>query len=137
MFPTAWWLPPLLGLLPQLVVLRHHLLTRPVTVPFRPLAGDVVRGLLLGAVLWGDKLVYFLADPDGFAVQTVFLALLPAVLAYNFYFIRVAPGFDSSVAALRHATGEGADRPSGAVLPRAGERGARRGRPDRPHGGRG
>ena len=102
-FPTAWWLPPLLGLLPQLVVLRRHLLTRPVAVPFRPLAGDVVRGLLLGAVLWGDKFVYFLGDPDRFAVQTVFLALLPAVLAYNFYFIRLAPGFDSSVAALRHA----------------------------------
>jgi hypothetical protein len=102
-FPTAWYLPPILGLLPQLLLMRRHLVARPIGLEFRPVVRDVVRGLLLGAVLWGDKLVYFLSHPDGFAVETVFLALLPAVLAYNYYFIRLAPTFDSSVAALRVA----------------------------------
>ncbi|MGH3874496.1 MAG: hypothetical protein ACRDSR_23835 [Pseudonocardiaceae bacterium] len=102
-FPTAWYLPPLFGLVPQLVALRRFLRVRPVASDPTELLRDVVRGLLLGSVLWADKLFYFLKDGDHFAVETVFLALLPAVLAYNYYFIRLTPGFDSSVASLRTA----------------------------------
>lgn len=102
-FPTAWYLPPLLGLVPQLVLLRRFLRVRPIALDPVDMVRDVARGLLLGSVLWADKLFYFFAAGDHFAVETVFLALLPAVLAYNYYFIRLAPGFDSSVAALRVA----------------------------------
>lgn len=102
-FPTAWYLPPLLGLVPQLVLLRRFLRVRPIASDPLDLLRDVVRGLLLGSVLWADKLFYFLRDGNHFAVETVFLALLPAVLAYNYYFIRLAPGFDSSVTSLRTA----------------------------------
>jgi hypothetical protein len=101
--PTAWFLPPLLGLVPQLILLRRFLRVRPLALDPIEMLRDVVRGLLLGSVLWADKLFYFLKDGNHFAVETVFLALLPAVLAYNYYFIRLAPGFDSSVASLRVA----------------------------------
>jgi hypothetical protein len=102
-FPTAWFLPPLLGLVPQLILLRRFLRVRPLALDPVDMLRDVVHGLLLGSVLWADKLFYFLKDGNHFAVETVFLALLPAVLAYNYYFARLAPGFDSSVTSLRMA----------------------------------
>ena len=103
-FPTVYLLPPVLGLLPQLFVVARHLPSvRFASLDRREALADVVRGLLLGSVLWADKLFYFLRDGSNFAVSTVFLALLPAVLAYNYYFVRLAPGFDAGVAALRHA----------------------------------
>lgn len=102
-FPTAWFLPPLLGLVPHLVLLHRFLRVRLIALDRIDVLRDVVRGLLLGSVLWADKLFYFLRDANHFAVETVFLALLPAVLAYNYYFVRLAPGFDSSVASLRAA----------------------------------
>lgn len=101
--PTHWYLPPLLGLLTQLVVLRRQLATRPVWLPWRGVRGDVVRGLLLGSVMWADKVFYFFRSTGEFPVVTVFLALLPGILAYTYYFICLAPEFDASVARLRTA----------------------------------
>jgi hypothetical protein len=45
----------------------------------------------------------FLKSDGVFEVSTVFLALLPAILAYNYYFVRLAPVFDGSVEAVRTA----------------------------------
>lgn len=103
--PTHWYLPPLLGLVTQLVAMRRYLpqMLHPATLDRRDVAVDLVRGLLLGAVLWSDKLFFFLRSDGHFAVSTVFLALLPAILAYNYYFVRLAPGLDRSVGALRTA----------------------------------
>ncbi|MEU2349065.1 hypothetical protein [Modestobacter sp. NPDC013298] len=103
--PQLWALPPLAGLLTQLVPMRRHLrhLRGAVVVDPRDVRADLLRGLLVGAVLWADKLVFFLAAGRGFAVDTVFLALLPAVLAYNVYFVVLAPAFDTAVTALRTA----------------------------------
>jgi hypothetical protein len=101
--PTLWYLPPLLGLLVCSIRLARHLGTRPVRLSGRDLTGDVVRGLLLGSVMWADKVFYFFSSAGQFPVATVFLALLPAVLAYNYYFICMAPAFDASVARLRTA----------------------------------
>jgi len=103
--PTAWYLPPLVGLVTQLVPLRRQLRAarRPVMLANTDVAVDLVRGTLLGAVLWSDKLFFFLKAGSHFAVTAVFLALLPAVLAYNYYFVRLAPVFDRSVGDLRVA----------------------------------
>jgi hypothetical protein len=101
--PTLWFLPPLLGLLPQLIALRRFLSVRPDRMDLVGVLRDVARGLLLGSVLWADKLCYFLVAGALFPVETVFLALLPAILAYNYYFIRLAPELDSYVSALRAA----------------------------------
>ncbi|NAZ85081.1 hypothetical protein [Kineococcus indalonis] len=103
--PALWFLPPLAGLVVQLLALRRSLVRvrRPARLEHADVAADLLRGLLLGAVLWGDKFVLFLASGAHLAVQTIFTALLPVVLAYNHYFVRLAPGFDASVARVRTA----------------------------------
>jgi hypothetical protein len=105
LFPTLWYLPPLVGLFSQLVLMRRHLrrLRRPVWLERTDVALDLGRGLLLGSVLWSDKLMLFLKSGGVFEVSIVFLALLPAILAYNYYFVRLAPIFDGSVEAVRTA----------------------------------
>lgn len=102
-FPTLWFLPPLLGLLPQLLTLRRFLPFHPDRRDHVEVIRDVAGGLLLGSVLWADKLCYLLVAGALFPVETVFLALLPAILAYNYYFICLAPKLDSSVSSLRAA----------------------------------
>jgi len=106
--PTVWFLPVVVGILIQLVPLRRHLreLARPVHLDRRDVVGDLLGGLLVGSVLWADKLLFFLTAGRDFAVNTVFLALLPAILAYNLYFVLLAPRFDRSVRALRTAMEE-------------------------------
>jgi hypothetical protein len=106
--PTLWVLPPLVGLLTQLVVLRRQLpqALRLIALDRRDVLADLLRGLLLGSVLWADKLLFFLTAGTAFAVDTVFLALLPAVLAYNVYFVVLAPSFDRTVKDLRRAMEE-------------------------------
>src|SRR4051794_14619570 len=94
--PTLWMLPPLAGIVVLLVPLRRHprQLAAPLVLDRRDVASDLVRGLLLGAVLWADKFVFLLVAGRDFAVDVVFLALLPAILAYNAYFVLFAPRFD-------------------------------------------
>ncbi|MGD0314047.1 MAG: hypothetical protein ABSC90_16475 [Acidimicrobiales bacterium] len=106
--PALWFLPPLVGLATQLISLRRHwtLMVRPVRIHYGDVMTDVVRGLLLGAVLWSDKYFLFLKEGAQFSVTTVYVALLPAVLAYNYYFVRLAPRFDASIAELRRAMEE-------------------------------
>ena len=103
--PGAWFLPPIAGLVTQLVPLRRDLpaLRQMSVLDRRDVALDLVRGLLLGSVLWADKLFIFLRSGPQFAVSTVFLALMPAIIAYNYYFVRLAPTFDQRVLDMRHA----------------------------------
>ncbi|GAA0911200.1 hypothetical protein Vau01_064070 [Virgisporangium aurantiacum] len=103
LFPTFWFLPPLLGLLTQIVPLAKYLTANLHWMSVKETVVDFSRGFLLGAVLWADKLFYFYSADGDFPVGLVFFALLPAVLAYNYYFICLAPGFDASVARLRTA----------------------------------
>lgn len=103
--PTVWILPPLLAAATQIVAMGRSLthvraferLTQ------RNFAVDVLRGLLLGAVLWADKFVLFLVTDGTFPVVVVFMAMLPAVLAYNFYFVNLAPHVDRAVSGLHKA----------------------------------
>ena len=101
--PALWFLPPIAGVATQLLPLRRHLarLLRPVRLERADVAVDLVRGLILGAVLWADKLLLFVRSGGHFAVTTVFIALLPAILVYNYYFVRLAPRFDAMVLELR------------------------------------
>jgi hypothetical protein len=101
--PTWWWLPPVAGLLTQLVPLRRHLLTRPEWTSFRTILRDVGQGLVLGAVMWGDKVFYFYRSDGAIPVVILFMASLPAVIAYNFYFVCRSPDFDASVRRLHKA----------------------------------
>jgi len=104
--PTWWFLPPVLAVATQLVPLRRHLLTPAGDLAHlgrKELTADLVRGFLLGAVLWCDKLFLFLALKGHFAVTVVFVALLPAVLAYSYYFVGFAPRLDGAISGFREA----------------------------------
>jgi hypothetical protein len=103
--PALWYLPPLVALATQVFPLRHRFgrIRRPVALHRVDVATDLLRGLILGSVLWADKFLLFIRDGSHFAVTTVFLGLLPAILVYNYYFVRLAPDFDAAVGALRRA----------------------------------
>jgi hypothetical protein len=101
--PTWYWLPPIAGLLTQLVPLRRQLLTRPAWLDLRGVLTDVPPGLLLGVVMWGDKLFYFYHSRGNLPVIILFIASLPAIIAYNFYFVCRSPDFESSVKRLHEA----------------------------------
>lgn len=103
--PTLWILPPLLAATTQIAAMGRSL-THVKTferLGRRNFAVDVVRGLLLGSVLWADKFVLFLVTDGTFQVVVVFMAMLPAVLAYNFYFVNLAPHVDQAVTRLHKA----------------------------------
>jgi hypothetical protein len=51
----------------------------------------------MGAVLWADKFALFLVTRGDFQVVAVFAAMLPAVVAYNFYFVHLAPDVDRAL----------------------------------------
>ena len=118
--PAAWYLPPLVGLISQVVPMRSHLsqLRRTILLDKVDVAADLVRGLLLGAVLWADKLLLFLKSDGVFQVDAIFLALLPAVIAYNYYFIRLAPHIDRAVGDVRTAVEMDAHRSDRETLDR-------------------
>lgn len=103
--PTWVWLPPVAATLTQLFFIRKHLhhaaaLTR---LSHADVAKDLARGLLMGSVLWGDKFILFLVTEGQFQVVVVFMAMLPAVLAYNFYFVNLAPSVDNNIRVLHTA----------------------------------
>lgn len=107
--PTLWYLPPLVGLLLQVRWTRAHArrVLQPVFLDVAATASEVLHGLLLGAVLWADKYLWFLVSQGwtrgDFAVSAVFLGMLPSILAYNYYFVRLAPTVDATVLDLREA----------------------------------
>ncbi|WP_285240564.1 hypothetical protein [Pseudarthrobacter sp. MEB009] len=97
--PTVWWLPPLVGTATQLLAMRSGLRHLGFTqrLGTRVFGLDLVRGLLMGAVLWADKFALFLVTKGDFNVVAVFAAMLPAVVAYNYYFVHLAPGVDRAL----------------------------------------
>ena len=102
--PTLWWLPPLLGALTQIAAMGRSLTAVSLQLlSVRNVYTDILRGLLLGAVLWADKFVLFLLTDGNFQVVIVFIAMLPAVIAYNYYFVNLAPKVDRAVSSLHRA----------------------------------
>jgi hypothetical protein len=99
--PALWFLPPVAALFTQLVYLlsARPALVRPVRT--RGVLTQFAKGTLVGAVLWSDKLFYFLRNTAHFKAQFVFLAVLPAIVAYGYYFVRLAPCLDQVVADMR------------------------------------
>ncbi|RAX24181.1 MULTISPECIES: hypothetical protein [Actinomyces] len=93
LLPTAWYLPPLLATLTQVVPMRSALagLLRPLPVRIGEYVVDMGRGLVLGGVLWADKLLLFLTLGTQWRIALAYLCLQPAVLGYSFYFAIATP----------------------------------------------
>lgn len=106
--PTVWWLPPVLGTVTQVLAMRSGLrhLGFAQCLSMRTFGLDLIRGLLMGAVLWADKFALFLVTKGDFHVVAVFAAMLPAVIAYNFYFVHLAPGVDRALNGLHRDIAE-------------------------------
>ncbi|CAM2967000.1 hypothetical protein ACSL103130_08790 [Actinomyces slackii] len=97
----AWWiLPPVLGAASQMLAMGRPLaaILRPSSAPAGVLVQDMARGLILGGVLWSDKLFLFLAAGKDFEVAVVYLGLQPAVVAYCYYFAVTSPRVNTEVA---------------------------------------
>ncbi|WP_128683230.1 beta-carotene 15,15'-monooxygenase [Actinomyces qiguomingii] len=97
--PAMWYLPPLLGTLVQAAPLGRALrgVLRPWPVRLGPYLRDMVRGLVLGGVLWADKLLLFLTLGGDWDIPLAYLCLQPAVLAYSFYFAVTSPRVNAAV----------------------------------------
>lgn len=102
--PQVWFLPPLAGLCLQMLYLTWQTRREPLAF-FKParISADLGKGALLGCLLWSDKYLYFLRFPHSFDAGVLFGAMVPAILAYNFYFALLAPRTDGLVEAVRSA----------------------------------
>lgn len=102
--PWLWFLPPVAGLLVQALYLGWR--TRKLPLRARWPGGlltSLGQGALIGCILWSDKYLYFLRFPDRYDAALLFGAMLPAIVAYNFYFALLAPRTDGLVDSVRRA----------------------------------
>lgn len=101
--PTVWFLPPVAGILVMLFVLRGQFRYLGVfrRLKFQIVAREMLRGFLMGTVLWADKYILFIALGGTMDVIAVYMGLVPAVIAYNYFFAAEANKIDRSVNNLR------------------------------------
>jgi hypothetical protein len=102
--PRLWFAPPLAATAVQALFLLGR--SRFAAVRARKpahLGASLAKGALLGCLLWADKYVYFLRFPRSFSPLVLFGAMIPAIVAYNFYFALLAPRTDGLVESVRQA----------------------------------
>ena len=100
--PHLWFLAPLAGLLPQLHLLGRGLagLATPLRLPVRPLVRETAIGLSLGSVLWADKFFLIALNLHRVDIITVYVGLIPVVVAIAFYFSSQYPVLRASLDSL-------------------------------------
>ena len=88
-FPIIWFLPPLVGSLILLIGLGKNFvhLFRFAHIPLKDVAKDALRGFLTGSIIWADKYMLFLATSGEINVVAIYMSLIPAVIAYNYFFV--------------------------------------------------
>lgn len=107
-WPQLWWTPATLGTVAAaafgLVASRHA--TAPAAASWPVLVAAARRGVLTAMPLWCLPIAVLLADPAAVDALGLFLAMTPALIAYQFFFIAVAgPGWrdlDDARTALSH-----------------------------------
>jgi hypothetical protein len=106
--PRLWFLPPMAGMLAEALYLAWRTRSLPLhlVVPDGLLA-SLGKGALIGCILWSDKYLYFLRFPHQYDAALLFGAMLPAIVAYNFYFALLAPRTDGLVDSVRRAMVDG------------------------------
>lgn len=103
--PKIWFLPPLMGILVMLFVIRDYIgyLSLFKRLYYPVVAREMLRGFLIGTVLWADKYIFFISQGGELQVVTIYMGLIPAVVAYNYFFAAEAKQVDRAVAKLREA----------------------------------
>jgi hypothetical protein len=102
--PRLWFLPPVAGLSVQVLYLICRIrFSRLHFCKAAHISSDLAKGAMLGCLLWSDKYMYFLRFPHKFNAAVLFGAMVPAIVAYNFYFVLFAPRTDGLVESVRHA----------------------------------
>ncbi|WP_221709978.1 hypothetical protein [Corynebacterium testudinoris] len=88
LFPQYWFITPLAGVVPQLFLIGASLegFPRPRSLPFVPTMNSIIMGGLMGSLLWADKFALILLHRDATSVVTIYVALLPVVLAQGVYY---------------------------------------------------
>jgi len=106
--PKAWFLPPVAGLSVQVGYLASRTRLSELRF-FKPahMSANLAKGAGLGCLLWSDKYLYLLRFPDRFNAALLFGAMVPAIVAYNFYFAVLAPRTDGLVRSVREAMDAG------------------------------
>lgn len=100
--PHLWFLAPLAGILPQLLLLGRGLagLVTPWRLSFPPLLKETIIGLSLGSVLWADKFFLIALNLNRVDIITVYVGLIPVVVAIAFYFTSQYPVLRASLDSL-------------------------------------
>lgn len=121
-FPRLWFLPPVAALCTQLgwLLAGRPGFVRPALM--RAIPAQFAKGALVGGVLWSDKLFFFLKTTPRFHAEFVFFGVLPAIVTYGYYFVRLAPHLDEIVADMRETMANDAVAVSVAKLRRLSDR---------------
>lgn len=91
--PSVWWAPAFAGFLTQIALLVWHCDVRLGTVPllgYRSMMVGLVRGVSLSLPLWSLPVGVYLASDAALSPVPIFLALTPALVCYQVYFVVVA-----------------------------------------------
>ena len=109
LFPEYWLLAPVAGTVPNLIIVaaRGTSIHRPTGAELVQHAADTGRGFLTGSVLWADKFVLLLLAGATYDIFSLYVALIPAMLAYSYYFAQLAPNFDLAVVKANRAIHQG------------------------------
>ncbi|KQQ95349.1 hypothetical protein ASF62_02080 [Leifsonia sp. Leaf325] len=112
--PELWWLPSVAGAASQLAIILAPALrsaARPAARTPRETVLDIVRGICAALPFWAIPLAVLMSDPSGVEIGIVFLAVFPATILYQLFFILTAgplwTAIDSTRASLSEtASGE-------------------------------
>ena len=87
LLPTLWFLPPLMGILTIIVVAPKATAKRTYKTSRKTYLFWVLCGLIVGLILWFDKVIFYLLRNGELSPLYIFISLIPSLLALNFFYI--------------------------------------------------
>lgn len=93
LMPSLWYLVPLLGVIPQLVLMGANTtgLLQPIKIQPKEALRDTFYGFANGSVLWADKFFLIAFIPGNEDIMLVYVALVPIVIALAVYYTTQYP----------------------------------------------
>lgn len=86
--PQYWYVAPFAGVIPQILLITasFHRPPRLRSLPTLPTIQGIFVGGLMGSLLWADKFLLILFHHSTTPIVTIYIALVPVVLAQGVYF---------------------------------------------------